>query len=395
MMTVDGMNEEGLAGHILWLTESTYGTYDNSKPGLSMAVWMQYFLDNFATVDEAVSWIDRTGVQVVPLGDPATGEVPAVHLALDDATGDSAVIEYLDGKAVIWHSRDHVVMTNSPTYDKQIDLLRQIEGFGGDKPIPGTDSASDRFARAAHYVGRLPDPENPVEAVAGILSVMRNAAQPFRTPAPGKPYVSQTIWQTVADLTNKRYVFESTTRPNIVWSIWTISTSARVRGRASWIFSATPHYKVALPVRCRATSRRATRCSSSHSRPEPPLRTPPARSVGVEPIFRRIGGRVGRWGRAAVVAVASFCGPAPAPGVDDTTEAPASTTRTPRIVDDSAAPTSPSATTSAHMYSRPISVSSSSIAPITRTIRARSRKVRGGRDWTISSRQSNRYSTLE
>ncbi|MFD6896418.1 linear amide C-N hydrolase [Rhodococcus sp. NPDC060086] len=217
MMTVDGMNEAGLAGHILWLTESTYGTYDKSKPALSMAVWMQYFLDNFATVDEAVSWIDRTGVQVVPLGDPATGEVPAVHLALDDATGDSAVIEYLDGKAVVWHSRDHVVMTNSPTYDKQIELLKQIEGFGGDKPIPGTDSASDRFARAAHYVGRLPNPENSVDAVAGMLSVIRNTAQPFRTPEPGKPYASQTIWQTVADLTNKRYVFESTTRPNIVW----------------------------------------------------------------------------------------------------------------------------------------------------------------------------------
>ncbi|MFD6857588.1 linear amide C-N hydrolase [Rhodococcus sp. NPDC060090] len=217
MMTVDGMNEAGLAGHILWLTESTYGTYDKSKPALSMAVWMQYFLDNFATVDEAVSWIDRTGVQVVPLGDPATGEVPAVHLALDDATGDSAVIEYLDGKAVVWHSRDHVVMTNSPTYDKQIELLKQIEGFGGDKPIPGTDLASDRFARAAHYVGRLPNPENSVDAVAGMLSVIRNTAQPFRTPEPGKPYASQTIWQTVADLTNKRYVFESTTRPNIVW----------------------------------------------------------------------------------------------------------------------------------------------------------------------------------
>ncbi|MGN5239289.1 linear amide C-N hydrolase [Rhodococcus sp. SJ-3] len=217
MMTVDGMNEAGLAGHILWLTESTYGTYDKSKPALSMAVWMQYFLDNFATVDEAVAWIDRTGVQVVPLGDPATGEVPAVHLALDDATGDSAVIEYLDGKAIVWHSRDHVVMTNSPTYDKQIELLKQIEGFGGDKPIPGTDSASDRFARAAHYVGRLPEPGNPVDAVAGMFSVIRNTAQPFRTPAPGKPYASQTIWQIVADLTNKRYVFESTTRPNIVW----------------------------------------------------------------------------------------------------------------------------------------------------------------------------------
>ena len=50
-----------------------------------------------------------------------------------------------------------------------------------------------------------------------MFSVIRNAAQPFRIPDPGKPDASQTIWQTVLDLTNKRYVYESTTRPNIVW----------------------------------------------------------------------------------------------------------------------------------------------------------------------------------
>lgn len=50
-----------------------------------------------------------------------------------------------------------------------------------------------------------------------MFSVIRNAAQPFREPDPGKPDASQTIWQIVADLTNGRYVFESTTRPNIVW----------------------------------------------------------------------------------------------------------------------------------------------------------------------------------
>ncbi len=50
-----------------------------------------------------------------------------------------------------------------------------------------------------------------------MFSVIRNAAQPFRIPDPGKPDASQTIWQVVLDLTNKRYVFESTTRPNIVW----------------------------------------------------------------------------------------------------------------------------------------------------------------------------------
>ncbi|MEE2061483.1 DUF3558 domain-containing protein [Rhodococcus artemisiae] len=52
---------------------------------------------------------------------------------------------------------------------------------------------------------------------------------------------------------------------------------------------------------------------------------------------------MGRWGHAAlgaaVVAVVSSCGPAPAPEVDDTTtEAAAPTTRTPRIVDDSGRP---------------------------------------------------------
>lgn len=93
MMSVDGMNEAGLAGHVLWLAESDYGTHDTSRPALSMAVWLQYFLDNFSTVADAAAWISEVDVQVVPLGDPATGEVPAVHLALDDATGDSAIIE--------------------------------------------------------------------------------------------------------------------------------------------------------------------------------------------------------------------------------------------------------------------------------------------------------------
>ena len=125
----------------------------------------------------------------------------------------SSIVEYVDGKATVWHDRSYQVMTNSPTYDKQLELLREVEGFGGDKPLPGTTDAADRFARAAYYVGRLPEPESGVEAVAGMFSVIRNAAQPFRVPDPDKPYASQTIWQTVGDLTGRRYVFASTTRP--------------------------------------------------------------------------------------------------------------------------------------------------------------------------------------
>lgn len=217
MISVDGMNEAGLAGHVLWLAESSYGEFDPARPALSQAVWLQYFLDNFATVAEAVEWIEANRVQVVQLSDPVTGEVPTIHLALDDASGDSAIIEYIDGEMEVHHSPDYRVMTNSPKYDEQLALLSRIEGFGGEAPLPGSTLATDRFARAAHYAQRLPQPSTPLEAIASMFSVIRNAAQPFRLPDAGKPDASQTIWQVVADLTRLRYVFESTTRPNIVW----------------------------------------------------------------------------------------------------------------------------------------------------------------------------------
>jgi choloylglycine hydrolase len=217
IISVDGINEAGLAGHVLWLAESTYGTPDDSRTQLSQAIWLQYFLDNFATVAEAVAWIAETDVQVVQLDDPTGGDPPTIHLALDDATGDSAIIEYLEGRPKVYHSKDFRVMTNSPTFEQQLELVKSFEGLGGSAPLPGSTLASDRFARATYYVGRLPAPGSQVEAIAGMFSVIRNAAQPFRIPDPGKPDASQTIWQVVMDLTNRRYVYESTTRPNIVW----------------------------------------------------------------------------------------------------------------------------------------------------------------------------------
>ncbi len=217
IISVDGINEAGLAGHVLWLAESDYGTPSEGRTKLSQAIWMQYFLDNFATVAEAVAWIEETDVQVVQMEDPTGGKPPTIHLALDDATGDSCIIEYVDGEPKVYHSREYRVMTNSPTYDQQLELVKKFEGLGGDAPLPGSNLATDRFARASYYVGRLQQPKTQLEAIAAMFSVIRNAAQPFRIPDPGKPDASQTIWQTVSDLTNRRYVFESTTRPNIVW----------------------------------------------------------------------------------------------------------------------------------------------------------------------------------
>lgn len=217
ILSTDGVNEKGLAGHILWLAESDYGTPDPSRTQLAMSVWLQFYLDNFMTVDEAVAWSKENNPQVVPMADPTGGSSPAIHLALDDASGDSAILEYIDGELNIFHSRDYLVMTNSPTYDKQLELVKQYQGLGGDAPLPGTCNAADRFARALYYVQDQPVPTSQVQAMAAMMSIIRNCAQPFRNPAPGKPDASQTLWQVVIDLTNLRYAFESTTAPNIVW----------------------------------------------------------------------------------------------------------------------------------------------------------------------------------
>jgi penicillin V acylase-like amidase (Ntn superfamily) len=217
LIATDGMNEEGFAGHILWLAESDYGKPEADATQLSQAIWLQYYLDNFATVDEAVAWTEESQVEIAQLFDPTGHIVPTLHLAINDATGDSAIIEYTDGKPKVYHSRDYQVMTNSPTFDKQLELVKTVTGLGGDEPLGGSTLASDRFARASFYVAHQNEPKTQIEAMSAMFSIIRNAAQPFRTPEPGKPDASQTIWQVVLDLTNKRYAFESTTRPNIVW----------------------------------------------------------------------------------------------------------------------------------------------------------------------------------
>ena len=217
LIATDGMNEKGFAGHILWLAESDYGRPEADATQLSQAIWLQYYLDNFPTVEEAVAWTNESQVQIAQLFDPTGHIVPTLHLAIDDATGDSAIIEYTDGKPKVYHSRDYQVMTNSPTFDKQLDLVAQVTGLGGDEPLGGSTLAADRFARASYYVAHQNPPKTQVDAISAMFSIIRNAAQPFRTPEPGKPDASQTIWQVVLDLTNRRYAFESTTRPNIVW----------------------------------------------------------------------------------------------------------------------------------------------------------------------------------
>ncbi len=213
----EGVNEEGLSGHALYLAEeAAFGERDPSKEAIGIMQWIQYYLDNFATVAEAVEATRSLDFQIEPLILP-NGFPTLIHISLSDKSGDSAVIEYRDGEPRIFHDRRYTVMTNEPSYDVQIENLRKYRTFGGDQPLPGERTPMDRFVRAAYYVAGLQEPADRTEAAAYMFSVIRNISVPFGQGDPDRPNIASTIFRTVQDLTGERYYFESTFAPNVVW----------------------------------------------------------------------------------------------------------------------------------------------------------------------------------
>ncbi|MEP9349888.1 linear amide C-N hydrolase [Xanthobacter sp. KR7-225] len=225
--TADGMNEKGLAANLLYLAESEYPAA-GGRPVLSMALWAQYVLDNFATVAEAVDALAKETF-VVRTAVLPNGRAAQLHLAISDASGDSAIFEYLGGKLVIHHGRQYQVMTNSPTFDQQLALDAYWEEIGGEVFLPGTFRAADRFVRASFLIKSLPTKAEPAiisavpdrsydnQAVASVASVMRAVSVPLGFTTPGAPNLAQTIWRTVSDQKNKVYFFDSSTSPNSFW----------------------------------------------------------------------------------------------------------------------------------------------------------------------------------
>lgn len=213
--TADGVNEKGLAGHMLYLNAADFGPRDSGRPGVHGGLWLQYLLDNAADVKEALA-LQET-IQVVKA--EANGHKTNVHLAIEDASGDSAIIEFIDGKPVIHHGPEYRIMTNDPAYDEQLALLKQQDFSrpSSEMALPGNVNPRDRFQRAAYYSALLPEPKNEQEAIAGILAIARNVSVPFGAPYKGFG-IYNTEYRTAINLTSRRYFFELTTSPNVIWA---------------------------------------------------------------------------------------------------------------------------------------------------------------------------------
>lgn len=142
----DGMNEAGLSANLLYLTGTEHARIDPAKPKLSNLRMAEYVLDNFATVAEALAALQK--LQVV--SERALSREWPLHLSIADRSGDSAVVEFLDGRMVIHRGNQTVVMTNEPPLDWQLKNIKRYKPFGGKLAMPGGPGSSLPLCACCH-----------------------------------------------------------------------------------------------------------------------------------------------------------------------------------------------------------------------------------------------------
>lgn len=192
-------------------TTAVYEPPDD-RPVLSTLRWVNFVLDQFATVAEAV--LGLADVRVAPVS--LQGLDLGVHLALEDASGDCAIVEPVNGRMVVHHGPEYRIMANSPSLTEHLANRNRYRPFGGELPPPGDITSLDRFVRASYFHHYLPKPVDNRETVAEVFQVLSTVAKPFGAPYP-EGDIYPTRWISAVDVTNLDYYFWSRMSPNMVW----------------------------------------------------------------------------------------------------------------------------------------------------------------------------------
>ena len=134
-----GLNEAGLAVELMWLDETLYPAPD-ARPALGCLEWIQYQLDNYATVGEVVKNAGKLRVS----------SEAKVHYLACDKSGSCAAVEFLDGKPAV-HAGPSLPAKALANHSYEDSLRFRARSRGQAKALQGTGSLQ-RFARASARV---------------------------------------------------------------------------------------------------------------------------------------------------------------------------------------------------------------------------------------------------
>ena len=213
----EGMNECGLVMNALFCKGSIYRTSpDGGLPSMSLAMFVSYFLDNFATVDEVNAWLSKNEFAIYGQNFDK-GTAAALHWAVTDRSGKTLVMEFQNGRLDTYVSADYRVLTNDPPFMQMLAIDRYWRQVGGANMLPGTVRSADRFVRASFFIDSVPKDVAPQRAVAEVLSVLGTVSVPLGYALENEPNLSSTQWRSVADARSLCYYFGFTTAFSEFW----------------------------------------------------------------------------------------------------------------------------------------------------------------------------------
>ena len=182
-----GMNEKGLVVELMWLDGTRYPAADN-RPALGVLQWLQYQLDNAATVAEVIN--SDTKIRIDENDTP-------LHYLVADASGYVATIEFLNGKMTVHKEKElpFPVLTND-TYATSAQTAKPIIEKGSGVSL--NNNSLDRFVKACSMVKKLNETNMEMPVTDFAFSILDKVAQG-----------SYTKWSIVYDITNKKIHFKT------------------------------------------------------------------------------------------------------------------------------------------------------------------------------------------
>ena len=227
-LLADGMNEKGLAIGLFY--HPGFAEYMGYEPGqagktITAVDIVSYILTQLATVDEVRRGMQ--GVRVVAVVEKAIGIPVQGHWMVTDASGQSIVIEYLDGELHIFENPLGVI-TNAPEYPWHITNLRNYVNLSpvavpagkledmnfsplgagsGMIGLPGDFTPPSRFIRAVAWTQTARPTHSSTEIIYEVFRILDNFNLPLGS-AEGSDEAkkmlegmrSSTIWTSAYDL---------------------------------------------------------------------------------------------------------------------------------------------------------------------------------------------------
>jgi len=184
-----GINEAGLVVNLLWEPTATEYPAPDERPAIRSNQWIQYQLDNAATVADVIA--SDLEIRILNTGGP-------MHFFVCDSTGNCAIFEFIDGELVCYtqETMPVKVLVNT-TYERCIEYWEKDE-------IPAPDYPYDavrRFITAGKMLEGY-DPETSGPAVDYAFNVLTNVA-------------GLTQWSIAYDIPDRRVYFYTRNNKNL------------------------------------------------------------------------------------------------------------------------------------------------------------------------------------